>query len=92
MIWRNKIGSYLNADDCQRELGEWLTRYCIQDDEATAGMKARHPLREAQVQVREHPGKPGSYLCVVHLRPHFQLDQVTSAMRLVTEFAPVHAD
>jgi type VI secretion system protein ImpC len=50
-------------------------------------MKAKHPLREARVQVREHPGKPGAYLLTIHLRPHFQLDELSASVRLVTELA-----
>jgi type VI secretion system protein ImpD len=44
-------------------------------------------LREFKVQVREWPDKPGSYRCVVHLRPHYQLDQMVAAVRLVTELS-----
>jgi len=49
-------------------------------------------LAEARVEVREHPVKPGSYACVIHVRPHFQLDYVMTDLRLVTEFAPVRPD
>ena len=45
-------------------------------------------LREAKVVVRERPDKPGSYHCVIHLRPHFQLDQMFMSMRLTTDLAP----
>ena len=50
-------------------------------------MKARYPLRETSVSIKEIAGRPGSLSCVVHLRPHFQLDQVTSSFRLYTELA-----
>jgi predicted component of type VI protein secretion system len=39
------------------------------------------------VQVREHPAKPGAYLGVFQLRPHFQFDQASTGVRLVTELA-----
>ena len=45
-------------------------------------------LDRLRVEVREKPGKPGSYYCVMHLRPHFQLDQVVTAVKLVTELVP----
>ena len=44
-----------------------------------AGVKARYPAARGQVQVREQPDKPGTYSCVIHLRPHFQLDQMSYA-------------
>ena len=41
----------------------------------------------SRVEVRERPGKPGNYQAVVHLRPHFQLDELSSSIRLVTELS-----
>ena len=46
-------------------------------------MKARFPLREAQVEVREIPGKPGSYNAVAYLRPWLQMEELTTSMRMV---------
>jgi type VI secretion system protein ImpD len=43
------------------------------------------------VRVRERPERPGHYLCVAHLQPHFQLDQMAMAVRLVTELAPARS-
>ena len=48
-------------------------------------MKAQRPLAEAQVDVREVKGKPGWYEAVAYLRPHFQLETLTTSMRLVAE-------
>lgn len=89
---RDKVGSYSTAAECRRELEDWLAKYTTGDDDASPATRARYPLRDAQVEVREQPGKAGAYFCVVHLRPHYQLDQVAAAVRLVTEFAPVRAD
>ena len=51
----------------------------------SAEMRARYPLVSARVSVRERPGRPGVYGCVVLLQPHFQLDDVTASFRLVTD-------
>ncbi len=88
---RDKVGSYATAAECQRQLEDWLGKYTTADDDASPATRARYPLRDAHVEVREHPAKPGAYFCVVHLRPHYQLDQIAAAVRLVTEFAPVRA-
>jgi predicted component of type VI protein secretion system len=37
--------------------------------------------------VREKPGQPGSFVCMAHLQPHFQLDGVAATFRLVTDIA-----
>src|SRR5262249_10914164 len=66
----------------------WLANYITANDGAGEDVKARYPLREARVRVRELPDRPGSYLCVFHLRPHYQLDQMNAAVRLVTTLSP----
>ena len=48
-------------------------------------MKARKPLADARVQVEAVPGKPGYYQAVAYLRPHFQLEALTTSMRPVAE-------
>ena len=88
VLGREKVGSFTEASDCEHFLNEWLQQYITQDDEAPLDVKAKYPLREAQVEVREQPGKPGSYYCVVHLQPHYQLDDMTTGIILSTELAP----
>ena len=88
VIGRDRVGSFMTAEQVQDYLQRWLHRYTIDDDEASSQAKARAPLREGRVDVRELPGKPGRYYCVMHLRPHFQLDQVVTAVKLVTEISP----
>ena len=88
IIGRDRVGSFATAQECQNFLQRWLHNYTIDADDASLEAKARAPLREGRVEVREKPGKPGSYYCVMHLRPHFQLDQVVTAVKLVTEMVP----
>ena len=88
VIARDLIGSQLTPEKCESSLGEWLRKYTISSDTAGPEDKAKYPLREAKVQVRERPDQPGSYSCVIHLRPHFQVDQMFMSMRLATELAP----
>ncbi len=88
VIGREKVGSFAEPSDCESFLNEWLQRYTAQDDEATQEMKAQYPLREAWAQVREHPAQPGSFYCVVYLRPHYQFDGLTAGVKLATELTP----
>ncbi|MGA7802249.1 MAG: type VI secretion system contractile sheath large subunit [Gammaproteobacteria bacterium] len=85
---RDKVGSFLSAEDCQSYLQNWLHKYCTASEDASIDLKAKYPLREGRVEVRERPGSPGSYFCIMHLKPHFQLDQVATSVKLVTELAP----
>jgi len=84
---RDKVGSFITAADCEEYLREWLFKYTTGREDLDWEEQARYPLREAAVNVKEHPAKPGEYLCVIHLRPHYQLDQMVSELELVTELA-----
>ncbi len=84
-IMRDKIGSFMSRDECQKFLHKWIMQYTIGDDSATQAMKARFPLREAKVEVVDVPGKPGAYRAVCFLRPHFQLDELSVSLRLVAD-------
>ena len=66
---RDKIGSFMEAGDVERWLNRWISNYVNGNENAGQEMKARYPLREAKVEVREIPGRPGSYNAVAYLRP-----------------------
>lgn len=91
VIGRDRIGSYATPEECERFLQKWLHSYCVGNDNASPEMKAKYPLRDGQIRVRELPGKPGVYACTAHLQPHYQFDDVVSAFKLVTELAPTAA-
>ncbi|HVS34282.1 MAG TPA: type VI secretion system contractile sheath large subunit [Gemmataceae bacterium] len=80
---RDKIGSFLEASDCEAWLNRWIKNYVNANPEAGQEMKARYPLAEAKVQVKEIPGKPGSYNAVAWLRPWLQFEELTTSLRMV---------
>ena len=83
---RDKIGSFMEVKDCERWLNDWINNYVIANpDDAGDETKARAPLADARVEVREVKGKPGWYEAIAWLRPHFQLETLTTSMRLVAE-------
>ena len=65
-------------------LNRWIQNY-IALDNAPASIKAQKPLSEARIDVVEVPGKPGVYRAVAFMRPHYQLDEIGVAMRLVAD-------
>jgi type VI secretion system protein ImpD len=87
VIARDRVGSFRTPEECETRLNAWLNGYCNATTNASAEMLARYPLREASVKVREPPDRPGSYQCIIHLRPHFQLDELQSEFQLATELA-----
>ncbi len=88
---RDKIGSFMEAGDVQRWLNRWITNYVNANENAGPEMKARYPLREARVEVREIPGKPGSYNAVAHLRPWLQMEELTTSLRMVARIPAASA-
>jgi type VI secretion system protein ImpC len=80
---RDKIGSFMEATDVEAWLNRWIQNYVNANENAGQEMKARYPLREAKVEVREIPGRPGSYNAIAYLRPWLQMEELTTSMRLV---------
>lgn len=87
-MMRDKIGSFMSRDQCERFLNTWIGQYVIGVDDASQALKAKNPLREARIEVVDVPGKPGAYRAVAFLRPHFQLDELGVSLRLVAELPP----
>jgi type VI secretion system protein ImpC len=87
-MMRDKIGSFMTRQNAQDFLNRWIAGYVLLDDNASQEAKAKFPLREARIDVADIPGKPGAYKAVAFLKPHFQLDQLTISLRLVSELPP----
>jgi type VI secretion system protein ImpC len=84
-MMRDKLGSFMSRENCERFLNQWIQHYVTPDDTAAPSVKASHPLREARIDVAEVPGKPGVYRATAFLRPHFQLDELSVGLRLVAD-------
>jgi type VI secretion system protein ImpC len=83
---RDKIGSFMEVNECERWLNRWIMNYVVSNPEMLSDEgKAKTPLQDAKVEVRAVKGKPGWYEAVAWLRPHFQLETLTASMRLVAE-------
>lgn len=80
---RDKIGSFMEAEDAEEWLNRWLNGYVNASPGASADMKARYPLAEAKVEVKEVPGQPGVFNAVAWMRPWLQMEELTASLRLV---------
>jgi type VI secretion system ImpC/EvpB family protein len=90
LMGRDMVGSFLSAEDVELRLQQWLNRH-VTGLAGSSDASARYPLRDARVEVRERPGRPGTYGCTIMLQPHYQLDEVGAAFRLVTDLAAARA-
>lgn len=82
---RDKIGTFMEVTDMENDLNRWVQQYVNINEKGSQEMKAKFPLRDAQIQVTEMPGKPGFYHAVAHLRPWLQFEQLTASLRLVAQ-------
>ena len=85
VMGRDKIGSFVEASEAEEWLNKWINTYVNNSSDASAEMKARYPLREAKVEVKEVPGQPGSYSAIAHLQPWLQMEELSASLRLVAK-------
>jgi type VI secretion system protein ImpC len=83
VMGRDKIGSFMEASNVETWLNRWIQNHVNPNVDAGQDMKARFPLREARVEVKEIPGKPGSYNAIAYLRPWLQMEELTTSLRMV---------
>jgi type VI secretion system protein ImpC len=82
---RDKIGSFMEAADCEEWLNRWISNYVNNNPKGGQELRAKYPLAEAKVQVKEIPGQPGSYHAIAWLRPWLQLEELTTSLRMVAK-------
>ncbi|UFN47572.1 type VI secretion system contractile sheath large subunit [Roseomonas sp. OT10] len=91
VMGRDMVGSFRTAEEIELKLQRWLGGFANSSASGSGESAARYPLRGARVEVREQPGRPGVYGCIIHLQPHYQLDEVGAAFRLVTDLQAAKA-
>ena len=82
---RDYLGSGTSATVVQAQLHQWVQQYVSQDVAASPAMKAKFPLRQAKIEVRDHPTEPGHFFADFYLLPHFQLDELSASVKLTSE-------
>lgn len=82
---RDKIGSFMEAEDVENWLNRWILGYVNGSEGGGQDIRARYPLADARVEVREIPGRPGSYNAVAWLRPWLQLEELSTSLRMVAK-------
>jgi len=82
---RDKVGSSMNAAQLSEWLETWLLDY-VDGSPTTSSeeWKASHPLEGAEVRLEEKEGVPGGYEARFFLRPHYQLEGMSVALRLLS--------
>lgn len=82
---RDKIGSSLTRVQLRSWLQSWLMGYVDGSPETSPEeFKAAHPLADARVEVTERGDEPGMFDARFFLRPHYQLEGLSVALRLLS--------
>ncbi len=84
-IARDRIGSFMERENCEKWLHNWIHNYVTTDPNPDEHIKARYPLAEAKIEVKEIPGQPGAYNAVAYLRPWLQFEALTTSLRMVAK-------
>lgn len=82
---RDKVGSFMEAADMENWLNRWIQNYVNGDVAGNQEKRAKYPLAEAKISVKEIPGQPGSYNAVAWLRPWLQMEELTTSLRMVAK-------
>jgi len=75
MITAYNIGTFKTRKELGIYLNDCLQKYVLNKDNADQELKAKYPLRKAEVTVTDDPYLPGYYKAIVSLMPHFQLNE-----------------
>lgn len=84
VIQRENIGSSKEKDELQRELYEWINTLVTEMKEPGAELKAKHPLSQAAIEVKDIADNPGFYNVDMKVRPHFQIEGIDVNLSLVS--------
>ena len=84
-IARDKVGSFMEAQDCEDWLDRWIKNYVCAQSRPSSEEKAKFPLSEARVEVKEVPGSPGVYNARFFLKPFLQMEELNAAMSMVAQ-------
>ncbi|WP_087020923.1 type VI secretion system contractile sheath large subunit [Thaumasiovibrio subtropicus] len=82
---RDKIGSFMEAQDVEAWLNRWILSYVNASEGGGQDIRAKFPLADAKVSVKEIPGNPGAYNAVAWLKPWLQMEELTTSLRLVAK-------
>lgn len=72
VLQRENIGSWKDRVELQRELNKWISSYVADQENPTAGVRGRRPLRSASITVEDVAGQPGIYRVDLKVKPHFK--------------------
>jgi type VI secretion system protein ImpC len=72
VLQREQLGSWKERTDLELELNKWIRQYVADQDNPSAEVRGRRPLRAVNIAVSDVEGEPGWYRIGLSVRPHFK--------------------
>lgn len=72
VLQRENIGSWKSREELQDELTKWISQYVADQENPSAEVRSRRPLRKAEIRVEDVEGEPGWYRVGMSVVPHFK--------------------
>ncbi|MDQ0509445.1 type VI secretion system contractile sheath large subunit [Ancylobacter amanitiformis] len=72
VLQRENIGSWKTRVELEGELNKWIRQYVADQENPSAEVRSRRPLRAASIQVEDVQGEPGWYRVSMAVQPHFK--------------------
>lgn len=83
VIQRENIGSWKDRGTLEDELNKWISQYVSDQENPSAGVRSRRPLRKANIEVSDVAGEPGWYRVSMQVQPHFKYMGASFTLSLV---------
>ena len=72
VLQRENIGSWKSKEELNSELNNWIRQYVADQENPSAEVRSRRPLRKAEISVEDIEGEPGWYRVAMSIVPHFK--------------------
>ncbi len=72
VMQRENIGSWQTRSQIDQSLNKWLKQFVSDMDNPAPTVRARRPLRDARINVRDMDGQSGWFLSTISITPHFK--------------------
>ncbi len=72
VLQRENLGSWKSKNDLDRELNLWIRQYVADQENPTADVRSKRPLRSALIEVTEEEGEAGWFRVDIKVTPHFK--------------------
>ena len=72
VLQRENLGTWKSRPELQDELNGWIRQYVSDQENPSADVRSRRPLRKARIEVEEVEGEVGWYRANLLVQPHFK--------------------